>query len=120
MKKLPKFLEKRKKNARILSELLSDLAIILPTERQNVKVNWYLYTIATKNRDKLMRQLNSKGIGATAYYATPVHKTPFYRKKLKLPITDWAAFSVLSLPVHPLVTEKNLHYISMIMHRFLK
>jgi len=120
MKKLPKFLEKRKKNARILSELLSDLAIILPTERQNVQVNWYLYTIATKNRDKLMRQLNSKGIGATAYYATPVHKTPFYRKKLKLPITDWAASSVLSLPVHPLVTEKNLHYISMIMHRFLK
>ena len=120
MKKLPKFLEKRKKNAKILSELLSDLAIILPTERQNVQVNWYLYTIATKNRDKLMRQLNSKGIGATAYYATPVHKTPFYRKKLKLPITDWAAFSVLSLPVHPLVTEKNLHYISMIMHRFLK
>jgi len=120
MKKLPKFLEKRKKNAKILSELLSDLAIILPTERQNVQVNWYLYTIATKNRDKLMRQLNSKGIGATAYYAIPVHKTPFYRKKLKLPITDWAASSVLSLPVHPLVTEKNLHYISMIMHRFLK
>lgn len=120
MKKLPKFLEKRKKNAKILSELLSDLAIILPTERQNVQVNWYLYTIATKNRDKLMRQLNSKGIGATAYYTIPVHQTPFYRKKLKLPITDWAASSVLSLPVHPLVTEKNLHYISMIMHRFLK
>ncbi len=120
MKKLPKFLAKRKENARILSELLSDLAVILPTERQNVQVNWYLYTIAMKNRDKLMKQLNSKGIGATAYYSIPVHKTPFYRKKLKLPITDWAASSVLSLPVHPLVTENNLHYISMIMHRFLK
>jgi perosamine synthetase len=120
MKKLPKFLEKRKKNAKILSELLSDLAIILPNERRNVQVNWYLYTIATKNRDQLMKKLNSKGIGATAYYAIPAHKTPFYRNKVKLPITEWAASSVLSLPVNPLVSENNLHHISMIIHRFLK
>src|SRR5438445_12984875 len=34
MKKLPKFIEKIKKNAKIISELLYDLTIILPTERQ--------------------------------------------------------------------------------------
>jgi len=119
MKKLPKFLEKRKKNAKVLAELLSDLAIILPTERQHVKINWYLYTIATKNRDKLMKQLNSKGIGAYPYYSIPVHKTPFYRSKVKLPITDWAASSVLSLPVHPLVSRNNLDYISKIMHQLV-
>ena len=119
MKKLPKFLEKRKKNAKVLAELLSDLAIILPTERQHVKINWYLYTIATKNRDKLMKQLNSKGIGAYPYYSIPVHKTPFYRSKVKLLMTDWAASSVLSLPVHPLVSRNNLDYISKIMHQLV-
>jgi perosamine synthetase len=119
MRKLPKFLEKRKKNAKVLSELLSDLAIILPTERQHVQVNWYLYTIATKNRDKLMKQLNSMGIGAYPYYSIPVHRTPFYRSNVKLPITDWAASSVLSLPVHPLVSGNNLHYISKIMHQLV-
>ena len=117
MKKLPKFLEKRKKNAKILDELLSDLDIILPEERDHVDVNWYLYTIATKNRNKLMKQLNSKGIGAAAYYSIPVHKTPFYKKSIKLPITEWAADSVLSLPIHPLVTENNLHYISKLLHK---
>jgi len=120
MKKLPKFLKKREKNAKILSELLYDLDIILPSERQGVKVNWYLYTISTKNRDKLLKQLNSKGIGAAIYYSTPVHRTPFFNKKTNLPITDWAASTVLSVPVHPLVTENNLHYISKTIHQLIE
>ena len=120
MKKLPKFLEKRRKNASILSELLSDLNIILPEERDGVNVNWYLYTIATANRNKIMQQLNSQGIGATVYYSIPVHKTPFYKNDLKLPLTDWAANSVLSLPVNPLVTENNLHHISKVLHKLTK
>jgi len=120
MKKLPKFLKKREKNAKILSELLYDLDIILPSERQGVKVNWYLYTMSTKNRDKLLKQLNSKGIGAAIYYSTPVHRTPFFNKKTNLPITDWAASTVLSVPVHPLVTENNLHYISKTIHQLIE
>ena len=119
MKKISKFLKKREKNAKILSELLYDLDIILPSERQGIRVNWYLYTISTKHRDKLLRQLNSKGIGAAAYYSTPVHKTPFFNKKINLPITDWAASTVLSLPVHPLVTENDLHYISKTLHKLI-
>jgi perosamine synthetase len=120
MKKLTKFLKKRERNAIILSELLYDLDLILPSERKGVKVNWYLYTISTKNRNKLLKQLNSKGIGAAAYYSTPVHKTPFFNKKMNLPITDWAASTVLSIPVHPLVTENNLHYISKTIHQLIK
>ena len=117
MKKLDKFLKQRKKNAKILTELLSDLNIILPYERKGEKVNWYLFTIAIKNRNKIMKKLNSEGIGATAYYSIPTHKTPFYNTKQNLPVTDWAASSVLSLPVHPLVSKQNLDHISKIMHK---
>jgi dTDP-4-amino-4,6-dideoxygalactose transaminase len=120
MKKLPKLLKKREKNAKILSDLLSDLDFILPMERRGVKVNWYLYTISRKNRNKLLKQLNSKGIGATAYYSTPIHRTPFYNKKINLPITDWAASTVMSIPVHPLVSENNLHYISKTIHQLIE
>ena len=108
MKKLPKFLLKRKKNAKILTDLLSGLDLTLPQKRKHEEVNWYLYTIATKSRDKIMKDLNYNGIGAAIYYSTPVHKTPYYGKKLNLPVTDWAARNVLSLPVQPMVTEDNL------------
>lgn len=120
MKKLSLFLKKRERNAKILSDLLEGLDLILPNERAGVKVNWYLYTIATKNRDKLLKQLNAKGIGAASYYSTPVHKTPFYSKKERLPVTEWAASAVLSLPVHPLVTENNLHFISKTIRALVK
>ena len=120
MKKLPNFLKKRERNARMLSDLLHDLDFVLPSERDGVKVNWYLYTVTTKNREKLLKQLNSKGIGAAAYYSTPVHRTPFFNKKMNLPITDWAASTVLSIPVHPLVTENNLHYISKTIHQLVE
>ncbi|HMK32500.1 MAG TPA: DegT/DnrJ/EryC1/StrS family aminotransferase [Nitrosopumilaceae archaeon] len=118
MKKIGKFLQQRQKNARILTELLSDLDdIIIPHERKGEKVNWYLFTIATKNRNKIMKKLNSEGIGAAAYYPIPVHKTPFYNTKQNLAVTDWAASSVLSLPVHPLVSKQNLVHISKVMHK---
>jgi perosamine synthetase len=112
MKKLPKFLKTREKNAKLLSKLLSKLDLDLPVERKNENVNWYLYTISTSKRNMLLKKLNAKGIGAASYYPIPVHKTPFYKSKTKLPITDWAASSVLSLPIHPIVTTKNIEFIA--------
>jgi dTDP-4-amino-4,6-dideoxygalactose transaminase len=114
MKKLPGFLQKRRKNAKILTEFLSGTDVILPISRKHEKVNWYLYTIASKIRDKISKELNAKNIGATVYYGTPVHKTPYYNQKIKLPNTDWAAKSVLSLPVQPNVTVNNLKTIAKI------
>ncbi|MDH3794666.1 MAG: DegT/DnrJ/EryC1/StrS family aminotransferase, partial [Nitrosopumilus sp.] len=64
MKKLPKFLKSRANNAKLLSKLISDLEVVLPIERKNENVNWYLYTISTDKRDKLLKKLNEKGIGA--------------------------------------------------------
>ncbi len=119
IKKLPNFLIKRRKNARILSELISDLNIKIPNERKNEKVNWYLYTIAIKNREKILKKLNLKGIGAAVYYPTPIHKTPFYNKKTKLTNTDWAASHVLSLPIHPQVSTKNIEFIAKIVRESL-
>ncbi len=112
MKKLPNFLKSRKRNAELLSKLISDLNIVIPSQRKNENVNWYLYTIATDKRNKFLKKLNEKGIGAASYYPTPVHKTPFYQSKTKLPITDWSASHVISLPIHPKVTQKNIEFIA--------
>ncbi len=119
MKKLPKFLKSRKNNAKLLSQLISDLKIKLPHQRKNENINWYLYTIATEKRGKLLKEFSKKGIGAASYYPTPVHKTPFYKLKTKLPVTDWAASHVVSLPIHPKVTQKNIEFIAKTMRDIL-
>ncbi len=112
MKKLPNFLKIRKRNADLLSKLLSELKITLPHQRKDENVNWYLYTIATNKRNRILKILNEKGIGAASYYPTPVHKTPFYKLKTKLSVTDWAASHVISLPIHPKVTQNNIEFIA--------
>ncbi len=112
IKKLPKFLKIRKKNAILLSQLISDLNVKIPKERNHESVNWYLYTISSSKRNKILNKLNIKGIGAASYYRVPVHKTPFYKQKIVLSGTDWAAAHVLSLPIHPKVSSKNIEFIA--------
>ena len=119
IKKLPTFLKSRKKNAMFLSELISDLKIDLPFTSKDENVNWYLYTIATTKRNSLLKKLNKKGIGATCYYPTPIHKTPFYKLKTKLPTTEWAASHVLSIPIHPKVSFRDIEFIAKTMHDIL-
>ena len=119
MKKIQSMLDKRASNARKLGQLLSnkikDKNIVLPHENQRTKYNWYLYTVALNDsRDKVKKFLNNSGIGATIYYDPPVHQTPFYSKFYngELEITKWASKSVLSLPVHPSITEKDLDFMA--------
>jgi len=108
IKKLPVLLRERKRNAQIITELLKNHDIILPKQRKNETLNWYLYTIALKNRNNTMKKLNSSGIGATVYYSTPIHKTPYYKTKTSLPNTEWATCHVLSLPIHSKVRKSDM------------
>ena len=108
MKKLPTFLRQRKKNAQILTEFLQNHDIILPKERKNEVMNWYLYTVTLKQRDKIMNKLNSTGIGAAVYYNQPIHQTPYYKTKKTLTTTEWASRHVISLPIHPKVKKSDL------------
>ncbi len=113
MRKMKRMLQIRRKNAVMLTKLLRDLDIELPKEGDGSRYNWYLYTLAIEDRDNVMKKLNSLGIGATVYYRTPVHRTPFYAdSNLSLPNTEWAAAHVLSLPVHPLVSANDIRFIA--------
>lgn len=119
MKKIRLMLEKRTVNAKKLGELLNDRIarkyLVLPQDDKRVKYNWYLYTVALiNNRDRVKKFLNDNGIGATVYYDPPVHQTPYYSKfhNAELEVTEWASKTVLSLPVHPSVTENDIELIA--------
>ena len=65
-------------------------------------------------RDRLVTYLDEKGIGTGIYYPIPIHKQPLYQKHgfgNSLPVSERFADEVLSLPVHPAVSEDDLDYI---------
>jgi dTDP-4-amino-4,6-dideoxygalactose transaminase len=120
MQKLDRMLEIRRRNATLLTKAIfpsaSKLGITLPQETQDKKFNWYLYTVAfaSEARNKVKDAMISDGIGATVYYDPPVHRTPYYNAQAAkgaaagasgLSSTEWCAAHVLSLPVHPSVSE---------------
>jgi len=120
LKKLPSFLEKRRRNAEILTEKLKENdRIQLPSEPEGYRHSWYLYTIRLKNADTDQRnsfaeELRKRGIGVGIYYHIPIHLMPYYRQfgEYKLPETERAANQVLSLPVHPGVSEEQASFIA--------
>jgi perosamine synthetase len=120
MQKLGKMLEVRRRNSELLSKLIfassKKYEVKIPEETIDKKFNWYLYTVAIQDkRDEVKNKLVQKNVGATVYYSPPVHKMPFYAyaaSETKLPATEWCADHVLSLPVHPHVTESDVDHIA--------
>jgi perosamine synthetase len=120
MQKLEKMLQLRKRNAELLGKLLFPSAkkygLKIPEENADKKFNWYLYTVAFKDgRDRIKEMLVKDNVGATVYYSPPAHRTPYYMQVAQgteLPETDWCADHVLSLPVHPNVSEADVDHIA--------
>jgi perosamine synthetase len=120
MQKLDKLLQIRRRNADLLSKLLFTSSekdeVKLPEETADKRFNWYLYTITLPHeRDKVKDTLVQNNVGATVYYSPPIHNMPLYAQtasETKLPATEWCADHVLSLPVHPYVTEADVSHIA--------
>lgn len=123
LKRLPGFLQERKKNAEYLIEKLGVLGkLVMPKEPASRKHAWYLFTARLRGanagkRNKLVEKLRSRNIGASVYYESPVHMLPYYRdlqspRRSALPETERACRQVFSLPVHPQLKQTELQYIA--------
>lgn len=127
LQKLPSFLEKRRRNASLLTKKLSGTVNLqLPKEPSDYTHSWYLYTVRLKDadlatRNKTVQKLRKRSIGATVYYRCPIHLMPFYRQfgTRKLPETEKASQQVFSLPVHPNVSSEQANYIAETMLEFV-
>jgi perosamine synthetase len=108
---------KRIENARFLTDSLSGVrGVEVPFVMKGVKHVFHQYTLKVpKGRDSLLGYLNSHGVGARVYYPQPVYMQPPYAKmgfgKGLCPVAEKVCGQVLSIPVHPLLTQKELEEI---------
>ena len=107
LKHLLKWSKKRQDNAMTLSSQLQN--VITPVIPNGFSHVFHQYTIRVpKNRDSFSDRLSSAGVGNSVYYPTQVHKLPSFNTFITLPQTQLATESVLSLPVHPSLTSRDL------------
>lgn len=70
---------------------------------------YHQYTVRIpEDRDGFAAALADQGVGSGVYYPTPVHALPSFGLDLDLPVTAQAATEVLSLPVHPGLSDDDV------------
>ena len=100
------------KAAKMYAERLKDV-VKTPVIPEGFLSSWAQYTIqlpSREKRDSLQAKLKEQGIPTMVYYPTPMHSQTAY-KDLNYPAGSWPnalqlCGTVLSLPMHPYLTEE--------------
>ena len=120
--KLPEFIERRKANFAILTELLTPLSeyFQLPVAGKNADPSWFGFTLGVKEgapftRDQLTRHLDAKKIGTRLLFAGNLLRQPAYegweyRVVGELTNTDYVMNHVFWVGLYPGLTREMLEY----------
>lgn len=80
--------------------------------------SWAQYTITLENseqRDGLQAFLKEQGIPSMVYYPKPLHEQTAYKElnypQGSCPVTEKLCCTVLSLPIHPYITEEEVELV---------
>jgi len=119
LKKLEKFNIRRRKNAEYYDSHLSVKGLVTPAVSSDVSHVYHQYVLTLTedfplSRAEFMDYLKAKGIGSAIHYPIPIHRQPLYGLENNpdpCPVATRLAACVLSLPVHPLLDQKELAYI---------
>jgi perosamine synthetase len=106
--KLPGWTEQRRAHARFLDRHLEGVTV--PPVADGATHVYHQYTVRVPDdRDGFAKALaDEHGVGTGVYYPIPNHRLPSFRLELDLPETERAALEVLSLPVHPSLSDDDL------------
>jgi dTDP-4-amino-4,6-dideoxygalactose transaminase len=113
--------QRRREHALRLSALLAgNERIVTPAAAPGQVHAWHQYTIRVlagrEARDTLQAGLRERGIESAVFYPTPIHQQPHYRRlgygDVELPTAGRLASEVLSLPVHPSLTDDEIEVIA--------
>jgi len=113
LKRLDDDNNKRRKIARYYSQHITNRKLKLPIAKEDNSHVWHVYVIRTLQRQRLQRYLLDNGIQTIIHYPIPPHKQQAFKEfdELHLPITEKIHREVLSIPISPILTIKEVQQI---------
>ena len=103
LKKLDKLNKIRRKIAKKYSKEIN-LESKMPFDNN---CSYHLYWILVKNRENFRQKLKNKGIETGTHYK-PIHKMKMYQTSNRLPITEKAGKEIVTIPIHPNLSESQI------------
>lgn len=119
--KLDQHNNRRREIAAIYKNELADIeGLELPNERQGASSVNHLFVVQTSKRDALQSHLKENGIDSLIHYPIPIHKQECFKEfnKVNLPVVEKKVGQILSLPVHPFLTDQEVLFVCQIVKSF--
>jgi len=108
LKKLDKMNERRRQIAEMYTEGLKGVVKTPMMDTSNSQSSWHLYCIRCEDRNGLSKYLKSIGIVTGVHYK-PIHLYNCYGNVPKLPRAEKLFKEILSLPMHPNLTNDEVY-----------
>ncbi len=112
LRKLPASNERRCEIADRYTEGLSGLPWLKlpPGDTPDVKSSWHIYCVQVERRDDLAAYLQEHEISTGVHYK-PIHLYRCYGNTPHLPVAEEVFQHILSLPMHPGLTDDDVDYV---------
>ena len=120
LKHVDEWNDRRREIAAQYNRLLRGLEVVTPNEKEWAGHVYYMYVIRLKQRDKLALYLKGKGIQTGIHYPVPLHRQPCVRSDISLPVTEKYVDEILSLPMHPQLTDAEVEYVASCVREFME
>lgn len=123
---LPQWLEDRRRLATRYSQLLADLPVTLPCERNGFRhaYNYYTIRVPGPRRQALCDHLTKRGIGYDIYYPIPLHLQVCFAylngRHGDCPQAERTSAEVLSLPLYPELTQAQQEEVAGVVREFFR
>lgn len=114
--------ERRRELAALYDTLLTDTPLIRPMLLADNRHVFHQYVVRSQHRDDLRTYLQENGVSALIHYPVPIHMQPAYQQfhggAGVLPAAEQAAREVLSLPLHPGTTHREVEQVAELVVRW--
>ena len=106
LEQLPAWNERRRQLAARYHELLAEMPLKRPAwDDRSV---WHLYVVRVRDRDAFRSALEARGVGTAVHYPRAIHEHPAYERLARdLPVAEALAREVVSLPLHPALSDEE-------------
>uniref|UniRef100_UPI003782F1C2 DegT/DnrJ/EryC1/StrS family aminotransferase n=1 Tax=Prosthecobacter sp. TaxID=1965333 RepID=UPI003782F1C2 len=91
------------------ARLGSNRRLTTPPVRGGCEHAFHQYVVRCERRDTLLRHLENAGIPVAVHYPVPLHQQPAFGANSTFPTAEAAAETVLSLPLHPHLSEEAVN-----------
>ena len=101
----------RQKVAQMYTTALQAAGLAAPFIEPHNRSAYAQFTIRIKNRAAVQTALKEAGIPTAVHYPIPLNKQPAVASDAVLPVGDLVAEEVLSLPMHPYMTQEQVQQV---------